>query len=35
MVESAPIAVKEGLDKAEADALKATLEEAGMSIELK
>ena len=35
MVESAPIAVKEGLDKAEAEALKTTLEEAGMSIELK
>ena len=35
MVESAPIAVKEGLDKAEAEALKTTLEEAGMSVELK
>jgi len=35
MVESAPIAVKEGLDKAEADALKTTLEEVGMEIELK
>jgi len=35
MVESAPVAVKEGLEKAEAEALKATLEEAGMSVELK
>ena len=35
MVESAPIAIKEGLDKAEAEALQKTLEDAGLSIELK
>ena len=35
MVESAPIAIKEGLDKGEAETLKKTLEDAGLSIELK
>lgn len=35
MVESAPVAIKEGVDKAEADALKKTLEDAGLTIELK
>ena len=35
LVESAPAPVKEGCDKAEADELKKTLEEAGASVELK
>ena len=35
LVESAPKAVKEGVDKDEADALKAKLEEAGASVEVK
>ena len=35
LVESAPAAVKEGCDKAEAEELKKTLEEAGASVELK
>jgi len=35
LVEGAPKAVKEGVDKAEAEALKAKLEEAGASVELK
>jgi len=35
MVESAPVAVKEGLEKAEAEALKKTLEDAGLTVELK
>lgn len=35
VVDSAPKAVKEGLGKDEAEALKATLEEAGASVELK
>ncbi|PKH05791.1 50S ribosomal protein L7/L12 [Moritella sp. Urea-trap-13] len=35
VVESAPAAIKEGVDKAEAEALKATLEEAGCTVELK
>ena len=35
VVESAPAPIKEGVDKAEAEALKATLEEAGCSVELK
>ena len=35
VVESAPAAIKEGVDKAEAEALKAELEEAGCSVELK
>lgn len=35
MVESAPAAVKEGVDKAEAEELKKKLEEAGASAELK
>ena len=35
LVESAPKAVKEGVNKDEADALKAKLEEAGASVELK
>jgi large subunit ribosomal protein L7/L12 len=34
-VESAPKAVKEGVSKAEADELKAKLEEAGATVELK
>jgi len=35
LVDGAPTAIKEGIDKAEAEALKATLEEAGASVELK
>lgn len=35
VVESAPVAVKEGVDKAEAEALKAVLEEAGCTVEIK
>ena len=35
MVEGAPAAVKEGVDKAEAEEVKKTLEEAGAQVELK
>ncbi len=35
MVESAPVAVKEGVDKAEAEDVKKTLEEAGAQVEIK
>lgn len=35
MVESAPVALKEGVAKAEAEELKKTIEEAGAAIELK
>lgn len=35
MVESAPVAVKEGVDKATSDDLKKQLEEAGASVEVK
>ncbi|MGX9419475.1 50S ribosomal protein L7/L12 [Vibrio sp. RC27] len=35
LVDGAPAAIKEGIEKAEAEALKATLEEAGASVELK
>ncbi|WP_448250381.1 50S ribosomal protein L7/L12 [Thalassotalea agariperforans] len=35
LVEAAPKALKEGVDKAEAEALKAALEEAGASVEIK
>ncbi len=35
LVDEAPKAVKEGVDKAEADKLKAELEEAGATVELK
>jgi large subunit ribosomal protein L7/L12 len=35
LVDEAPKAVKEGIDKAEADKLKADLEEAGATVELK
>ena len=35
MVESAPAAVKEGVEKAEAEEVKKTLEEAGAQVELK
>ncbi len=35
LVDSAPAALKEGVDKAEAEALKAQLEEAGASVEVK
>lgn len=35
LVESAPVAVKEGLPKDEADALKAKIEESGASVALK
>jgi len=35
VVEAAPAPIKEGVDKAEAEALKATLEEAGCTVELK
>jgi len=35
VVDAAPAAVKEGVDKAEAEALKAALEEAGAEVELK
>jgi len=35
MVESAPVAVKEGVEKAEAEEVKKALEEAGAQVELK
>ncbi len=35
VVESAPAPIKEGVEKAEAEALKAQLEEAGCTVELK
>jgi len=35
LVDSAPAPLKEGVDKAEADALKAQLEEAGATVEVK
>lgn len=35
VVDNAPSALKEGVDKAEAEALKAQLEEAGASVEIK
>ena len=35
LVDSAPAALKEGVDKAEAEALKAQLEEVGASVEIK
>ncbi len=35
VVESAPAPIKEGVEKAEAEALKAELEEAGCTVELK
>jgi len=35
MVEGAPVAVKEGASKAEAETIKKTLEEAGAAVELK
>ena len=35
LVDGAPAPLKEGVDKAEADALKAQLEEAGASVEVK
>ncbi len=35
LVESAPKAIKEGVEKAEAEELKKTLEEAGASVEIK
>jgi large subunit ribosomal protein L7/L12 len=35
LVDEAPKAVKEGVDKAEADKLKADIEEAGGTVELK
>jgi len=35
MVEGAPVAVKEGVDKAEAEEVKKALEEAGAQVELK
>ncbi|MGC9491870.1 50S ribosomal protein L7/L12 [Vibrio genomosp. F10] len=35
LVDSAPAALKEGVDKAEAEALKATLEEVGATVEIK
>lgn len=35
LVEAAPKAIKEGVDKAEAEELKKTLEEAGASVEIK
>ena len=35
LVEGAPKAVKEGVSKAEADEVKAKLEEAGASVEIK
>ncbi len=35
LVDGAPAAIKEGIDKAEADALKASLEEAGATVEIK
>ncbi|MDR9825069.1 50S ribosomal protein L7/L12 [Vibrio sp. FNV 38] len=35
LVDSAPAALKEGVEKSEAEALKATLEEAGATVEIK
>ncbi len=35
LVESAPVAVKEGIEKSEAEEIKKTLEEAGASAEIK
>ncbi|MDN3696449.1 50S ribosomal protein L7/L12 [Vibrio clamense] len=35
LVDSAPASLKEGVEKAEAEALKATLEEAGATVEIK
>jgi large subunit ribosomal protein L7/L12 len=35
MVESAPVAVKEGVDKAEAESIKTQLEEAGAQVDVK
>ncbi|MEI8632463.1 50S ribosomal protein L7/L12 [Vibrio sp. PP-XX7] len=35
LVDGAPASIKEGVDKAEADALKAQFEEAGASVEIK
>ena len=35
LVDKAPVAVKEKVSKAEAEALKATLEEAGAEVEIK
>ncbi len=35
MVESAPVAIKEAVEKAEAEELKKTLEDAGLTVELK
>ena len=35
MVESAPVAVKEGVDKAEAESVKTQLEEAGAQVDVK
>jgi len=35
LVDGAPAAIKEGVEKAEADSLKAQLEEAGATVELK
>ncbi|MCE0493505.1 50S ribosomal protein L7/L12 [Vibrio salinus] len=35
LVDGAPAAIKEGIEKAEAEALKAQLEEAGATVELK
>ena len=35
LVDGAPATIKEGVDKAEAESLKAALEEAGASVELK
>ena len=35
LVDGAPKAIKEGVDKAEAESLKAKLEEAGAEVELK
>ncbi len=35
MVESAPVTIKEGVDKAEADTIKAQLDEAGAQVDVK
>ncbi len=35
MVESAPVAIKEGVDKAEAESVKTQLEEAGAQVDVK
>jgi len=35
MVESAPVAIKEGVDKAEAESIKTQLEEAGAQVDVK